>query len=257
MLVTRREALAVLRAGALSALAGCGAATPARVTEASGTRPPRPGRCPAAVATHEAGRRRGPRLVVALHGKGGSADDAFDSVRLGDQVARTGLPSPRSTGPVSTGTSDAAATPAPWSWTSWSRCCAVSMASATPHRADRAVDGRLWRAVAAVANGPTRAAAVAAESAALWRHPGDSAPGASDDREDFRGARRLPPRESPGCAAGPAGLWHLGPVHRGNRALATAVLSIEATFDAGGHTSEYWAGHADAQMTWLAAHLTG
>ena len=39
-------------------------------------------------------------------------------------------------------------------------------------------------------------------------------------------------------------------------ALVIVNPLTEATFDAGGHTAEYWAGHADAQMTWLAAHLT-
>lgn len=258
MPVTRREALAVLGAGALSALAGCGAATPAGVTEASGTLATSawPGARPRWRLMRPAG-VAAPRLVVALHGKGGSADDAFDSVRLGDQVARTGL---------AVASVDGAGLY--WHKRRGSDTGAMVMDELVPLlRREYGVSaspigltglsmggyGALWLAVA---YGPTRVAAVAAESAALWRRPGDSAPGAFDDREDFEAHDVF--RQAKALAALPVRLdcGTSDPFIAANRALATAVPSIEATFDAGGHTAEYWAGHADAQMTWLAAHLT-
>ena len=103
--------------------------------------------------------------------------------------------------------------------------------------------------------GPARVAGVVAASAALWQSPGDSAPGAFDDREDFirndvfaaRGKLRGIPvrldcgRDDPFIAA--------------NRAFARELPEAVATFDDGGHTEDYWTAHAGAQMNWLADRL--
>lgn len=100
--------------------------------------------------------------------------------------------------------------------------------------------------------GPARVAGVVAASAALWQSPGDSAPGAFDDREDFvrndvfaaRGKLRDIPvrldcgRDDPFIVA--------------NREFARELPDATVTFDAGAHTEEYWATHVGAQMSWLA-----
>ena len=104
--------------------------------------------------------------------------------------------------------------------------------------------------------GPARVAGVVAASAALWQSPGDSAPGAFDDSEDFirndvfaaRGKLRGIPvrldcgRDDPFIAA--------------NRAFARELPDAAVTFDEGAHTEDYWTAHAGAQMNWLRKQFT-
>lgn len=103
--------------------------------------------------------------------------------------------------------------------------------------------------------GPGKVGAVVAESAALWTDPGMSAPGAFDDRADFEThdvfARthvlsRMPVRLDCGRS---------DPFVVGNRAFAAALPSAELTIDDGGHTLEYWRGHARSQLEWVTASL--
>jgi pimeloyl-ACP methyl ester carboxylesterase len=99
--------------------------------------------------------------------------------------------------------------------------------------------------------GPQKVAAVVAESAALWTDAGLSAPGAFDDREDFvrhdvfrRAAilSRIPVRLDCGRS---------DPFVPGNTAFAKAVPSARLTLDEGGHTTQYWSSHGEAQLRWI------
>jgi hypothetical protein len=94
-------------------------------------------------------------------------------------------------------------------------------------------------------------AGVVAASPALCQSPGDSAPGAFDDRQDFvrndvfsrRSAlARIPVRLDCGRD---------DPFIVASRAFTRGLPSAAATFDAGAHTEEYWSAHAGAQMAWL------
>jgi fermentation-respiration switch protein FrsA (DUF1100 family) len=103
--------------------------------------------------------------------------------------------------------------------------------------------------------GPRRVAGVVAASAALWQSPGDSAPGAFDDRDDFirndvfaaRGKLSGIPvrldcgRDDPFVAA--------------NRAFARGLPAAAATFDEGAHNEDYWTARCGAQLAWLSARL--
>ena len=104
--------------------------------------------------------------------------------------------------------------------------------------------------------GPRRVSGVVATSAALWQSPGDSAPGAFDDRQDFVrndvfSARpvlaRLPVRLDCGSE---------DPFIAANRAFARGLPTATATFDPGAHTETYWTAQASAQMTWLSRTFT-
>jgi enterochelin esterase-like enzyme len=91
--------------------------------------------------------------------------------------------------------------------------------------------------------GPARVAAVAAESPALWQRPGDSAPGAFDDREDFlandvftrsriRVLERIPIR----IDCGRADPFHTAATAFARRLRPAPVLDLGA----GDHTGTYW-----------------
>ena len=196
------------------------------------------------------------RLVVALHGHGGDADWAFNSVHIERQVAPTGL---------------AVATVDGGDFYWHARRSGIDPGSMVaeellPLLAGKglATDrfgligwsmGGYGALLLATRLGPSRVAGVAAGSAALWQTPGESAPGAFDDREDFvrndvfaaRGKLRGIPvrldcgREDPFIAA--------------NRAFARELPEATVTFDAGAHTEEYWTAHAGAQMAWLRKHF--
>ena len=101
--------------------------------------------------------------------------------------------------------------------------------------------------------GPTKVAAVVAESAALWTEPGLSAAGAFDDREDFE-AHDVFDR-TPVLSDIPVRLdcGRSDPFVVGNRAFAKALPSAELTIDDGGHTVSYWRDHARSQLEWITA----
>lgn len=90
-------------------------------------------------------------------------------------------------------------------------------------------------------------------SAVLWTRPGDSAPGAFDDREDFL-AHDVFARTAQ-LARIPVALW-CGvddPFIAGNRAFAARLPDARATFDPGGHDAAYWASHVGPALDFLAA----
>lgn len=79
--VTRRAVLGVASAAAALALSACGASSPAGVDRRSGTLRSRhwPGQDVGWQLATPSARPTTPRpLVIALHGKGGDAGDAFD-----------------------------------------------------------------------------------------------------------------------------------------------------------------------------------
>ena len=195
-------------------------------------------------------------LVVALHGHGGNADWPFDSVHIERQVDRTGL---------------AVATVDGGDFYWHARRSGIDTGRMVTEELLPLLAGRGlatdrigligWSmggyGVLLMASrlGPSRVAGVVAASAALWQSPGDSAPGAFDNRDDFvrndvfaaRGRLATIPvrldcgRDDPFIAA--------------NRAFARGLPSAAATFDAGAHTEEYWTAHAGVQMSWLASRF--
>ena len=191
-------------------------------------------------------------LVVALHGYGGDADWAFDSAHIERHIEPTGL---------------AVATVDGGNFYWHARRSGIDPGSMVMHELLPLLAGKglatdrigligwsmggYGALLLASRLGPSRVVGVAAVSAALWQSPGDSAPGAFDDSDDFarhdvfaaRGKLRGIPvrldcgRDDPFIAA--------------NRAFAGELPNAAVTFDAGSHTEEYWTAHAGAQMSWL------
>ncbi len=99
--------------------------------------------------------------------------------------------------------------------------------------------------------------AVCAVSAALWTSPGDSAPGAFDDADDYAAhdvfARRSAIVERPlrvDCGAG-------DPFVRANRTFVDGLpVPSDGSFEPGGHDLGYWHRVAPAQLAFLGRHLT-
>jgi enterochelin esterase-like enzyme len=106
--------------------------------------------------------------------------------------------------------------------------------------------------------GPDRVVAVAADSPALWLHPGQTARGAFDDASDYRrhdvfaGRPRLagiPVRVAIGTS---------DPFVAATRVFVRQVPDIAAAvFRPGGHTGAFWRRTAPAQLAFVARHLTG
>jgi enterochelin esterase-like enzyme len=102
----------------------------------------------------------------------------------------------------------------------------------------------------------TRAAAVAVDSPALWRQPGDSAPGAFDDATDFRrndvfaGRKQL--RGTPVRVA----IGTSDPFYAATRAFVAGLPQRPQTyFGVGGHTVAFWRHSAPAQLRFLGTHI--
>jgi S-formylglutathione hydrolase FrmB len=194
--------------------------------------------------------------VVALHGYGGDADWAFNSVHIERHVASSRL---------------AVATVDGGNFYWHARKSGIDPGSLIVQEllpllaGRRLATGRIgligWSMggygalLLASRLGPGRVGGVAAGSAALWQSPGDSAPGAFDDRADFvrndvfarrRDLARIPVRLDCGTD---------DPFITANRAFARGLPSAVTTFDAGAHTEEYWTAHAGTQMSWLRKHL--
>jgi enterochelin esterase-like enzyme len=103
--------------------------------------------------------------------------------------------------------------------------------------------------------GSSRVAACAVDSPALWLHPGDSAPGAFDDRADFEShdviahsARldRIPVRVACGTS---------DPFVPGVRAFLSAVPTAQHDLSPGGHDLAFWQHAAPAQLAFVGKHL--
>jgi enterochelin esterase-like enzyme len=195
-------------------------------------------------------------VVIALHGKGGDAGDAFGSLHLDDHVASTGV-------------SVAAVDGGDYYW--HARRSGVDTGAMVVDdfiplvRKLTGYAGRLaflgWSMggygslLLASRLGPREVGAVVAESVALWTSPGASAPGAFDDRADFEAhdvfARtnvlaRMPVRLDCGSS---------DPFRDANQAFARALPSATLTIDDGAHTTDYWRSHGGAQLAWVARQL--
>ncbi len=196
-------------------------------------------------------------LVVALHGHGGDADSPFIGVHIERHVASTGL-------------AVASVDGGDFYWharRSGIDTSRMVIEELLPLLAKRglATDrvgligwsmGGYGALLMATRLGSERVAGVVAASAALWQSPGDSAPGAFDDREDFirndvfaaRGKLRgIPVRLDCGRD---------DPFIEANRAFARELPDATVTFDDGDHTEEYWTARAGTQMSWLSNQLT-
>lgn len=189
---------------------------------------------------------------MALHGRGGSADDAF-TLGLGEHAVAAGVAlasidggerywHPRRGGedtgamvvedllPVLREHGVAAG---PIGLTGWSM----------------GGYGALWLAIR---HGPSVIGAVATAGAALWTSPGASAAGAFDDRADFLAhdvfARAEALRGIPVLLA----CGDRDPFLAANKALARRLPGATTVFDGGGHDDGYWRAHGGAAVRWLA-----
>ncbi|WP_020143106.1 alpha/beta hydrolase-fold protein [Terracoccus sp. 273MFTsu3.1] len=206
------------------------------------------------LALPRTGRPRG--LVVALHGSGGGADDAFglgfpdevESSRMalvsvdggrGYWHARrdgsdTGAMVREELIPLAL---DAAGLPAssPVTLLGWSM-------------------GGFGALLLATELGRARVSGVVAASAALWLRGSDTPARAYDGRADFDShsifnridrLRGIPVRLDCGTA---------DPFIAANRELSRRLPAAEAHFTAGGHDDDFWSGNVRAEMAWAAAH---
>jgi S-formylglutathione hydrolase FrmB len=255
--ITRRAVLAGAVVLPLLAACGAGADRPSGVDLADGTFSSRfwPGqkvRWRLARPARTGSARAPQRLVVALHGYGGDADWAFDSVHIERHVAPTGL---------------AVATVDGGDFYWHARRSGIDPGSLVvqellPLLAGKGLAteriglvgwsmGGYGALLLASRLGPSRVAGVAAASAALWQSPGDSAAGAFDDSWDFarndvfsRRTDLVPIPVRLDCGSD-------DPFIVANQAFARGLPSAVATFDKGAHTEKYWTAHAGAQMSWL------
>jgi S-formylglutathione hydrolase FrmB len=198
------------------------------------------------------------QLVVVLHGRGANRDAAFDQLGLQDHARANGLViasvdggdlywhARRSGADTGAMVRDELlrvlhrelGTPSRFGLLGWSM-------------------GGFGALLLASDLGPERVGAVVAESAALWTEPGDSAPGAFDDREDFEAHDVFDPERLRVLEKIPVRLdcGRSDSFAEANRAFARALPSATLTVDDGGHTGDYWRAHAAVQLRWMAQRL--
>jgi dienelactone hydrolase len=254
--VTRRAVLSGLAAGA-ALVAACSPGAPEGVALREGS----------LRSSHWPGREVRWRLalpdragshptVVVLHGRGGSADAAFDDQRVQDHVARTGL----AVASVDGGNH--------WWHARRSGIDTGAMvredflplvAEQTRYAGPLALLGWSMGGYGALLLaselGPARVGAVVAESAALWTSRPAEPPEAFDDDADF--ARHDVFRRTHALAAIPVRLdcGDRDSFVDANRAFARALPTAVLTIDRGDHSWDYWRSHAGPQLDWVAARL--
>jgi hypothetical protein len=101
---------------------------------------------------------------------------------------------------------------------------------------------------------------VAPLSAALWPEAGLSAPGAFDDAEDWKRHNVFAERSRFANIPIRLACGTSDPFYASDKAFIDGfpkgpAYEVRAVFDAGGHDATFWAGHAEAQMQFLAYHL--
>ena len=103
--------------------------------------------------------------------------------------------------------------------------------------------------------GPTRVAVCAVDSPALWLHAGDSAPGAFDDRTDFRANDVIGQHARLGGLPVRVACGTSDPFLPGVRALLAAVPSAQRDLSRGGHDLAFWQHAAPGQLAFVGRHL--
>ncbi len=193
-------------------------------------------------------------LVIALHGRGGSADDWFDGLDAAGHAGRTRL-------------AVAAIDGGDRYWhkrREGDDTGAMVLREFVPLLAGQGLPtdrialtglsmGGYGALLLASELGPAKVYGVATLSAALWTRPGDSAPGAFDDREDF--LRHDVFRRTAALRRIPVAMWcgTGDPFISGNRAFARRLPSAKTVFDTGGHDGAYWASHLGPAVDFLTA----
>ncbi|WP_344256169.1 alpha/beta hydrolase-fold protein [Terrabacter carboxydivorans] len=205
------------------------------------------------MAVPRAARPRG--LVVALHGFGGSADDAFD-LGFGDAVetSRMALVSVDGGDTYWHARGDGSDTGAMVS----DELVPMALAAAGLPASSRATFlgwsmGGFGALLLASDLGRTRVSGVVAASAALWLKGSQTPARAYDGRADFDAhsifnrvprLRGIPVRLDCGTS---------DPFIAANRTLAQRLPGVEAHFTPGGHDDGFWSGNVAAEMAWAAA----
>jgi enterochelin esterase-like enzyme len=106
--------------------------------------------------------------------------------------------------------------------------------------------------------GAGRCAAVAVDSPALWLSPGDSAPGAFDDREDFLRNDVFAQRARLAGVPVRVAIGTSDPFYVATRRFVAELSPRPQTdFSRGGHDVTFWRHSAPAQLHFLGAALAG
>lgn len=205
------------------------------------------------MAVPRSGRPRG--LVVALHGFGGSADDAFhlgfaDAVET-SRMALVSVDGGDTYWHTRRDGSDTGAmvrdelVPA--------ALAGAGLPAATPITLLGWSMGGFGALLLASDLGRSRVSGVVAASAALWLKGSQTPARAYDGRADFDRhsifgrvplLKDIPVRLDCGTS---------DPFIEANRALARQLPGVEAHFTAGGHDDDFWHGNVPAEMAWAAA----
>ncbi len=253
---TRRTLLrlgaGLVAAAAGSLVAGCGGADGPTLTEGELATSPG-GEVRWRMAVPRSAPPRG--LVVALHGAGGSADDAFglgfpDAVES-SRLALVSVDGGRSYWhPRSDGTDTGAMVREELIPLALK---AAGLAPATPVTLLGWSMGGFGALLLATELGPGRVNGVVAASAALWLRGSQTPARAFDGRADFDRhsifnrldrLRGIPVRLDCGTS---------DPFIAANRELARRLPSAETHFTPGGHDDGFWSGNVGAEMAWAAA----
>ncbi|HRW17622.1 MAG TPA: alpha/beta hydrolase-fold protein [Dermatophilaceae bacterium] len=243
-------------AGTLALAGACGTPTPPGARERSGTLATSrwPGQTPRwRLLRPDPAAVPAPPLVVALHGRGGGADDAF----------RLGLPAAAVQAGLAMASVDGGETY--WHPRRGSDTAGMVLHDLLPLVQAEGVApapigvlgwsmggyGALWLAASA----PESVGAAAGLGSALWTSPGASAAGAFDDRDDFVShdvfARRSALAQRPvRLACGRA-----DPFLAANRAFAAGLPAGALAVDDGGHDDDFWRARGIPLLSWFAEVL--
>jgi len=106
--------------------------------------------------------------------------------------------------------------------------------------------------------GPSRCAAVAVDSPALWRKPSDTAPGAFDDAADFRRNDVIAQRARLSGIPLRIAIGTFDPFYPTTRFFAAELTPRpETDFSLGGHNLAFWRHSAPQQIAFLGERLRG
>ena len=215
-----------------------------------------------------------PPVVVSLHGKYGDAETTFSKVQLQRFIVATGLAVASIDGgnyywharrSESTGADNISPDTPPCD------TGAMVMDDFIPLLGSIGLDttrvgflgwsmGGYGALLLAATMGPTKVAAVAPMSAALWTAPGLSVAGAFDDAEDWERHNVFAERARYAGIPIRLACGTSDPFYQADKAFvdgfpAAMSSDVSAVFDPGGHVYSFWADHAQAQMEFLAQHL--